>query len=219
MPAEGQGAALRAAAGVLAAAGIDVEWMTCGDADARGTCKEPLAPTELAVRLVRLPASLSARGQLQLGYALVNTREHNGKLATVYVDRVEWLAGEAGADSASLTGLAVAHEIGHLLLGTNEHAHAGLMRAVWSRAEIQRADAGDWLFSKGQASQMRASLTRRKGLRSVQRVSASCLAPGGADADTAADCAGNSTDCGGHSTDCAGGVVAAVRPVAAGPHR
>jgi hypothetical protein len=233
MPAVDQTAALRAAAGVLAAAGIDVEWLACVGEVVSPACNEPLAPSELSVRLVRLPAPLSADRQLQLGYSLVDTHAHDGTLATVYVDRVEWLAGEAGTDSAPLIGLAVAHEIGHLLLGTNAHARAGLMRALWSRTEIEHATASDWLFSKRQASQMRTSLARRKALRSSQRAVASCFSPGGDDADAAADCVERATDCAGGTAGCAGdtasragttaspagGVVAAIRPVAAAADR
>ncbi|PYR71118.1 MAG: hypothetical protein DMF88_00695, partial [Acidobacteria bacterium] len=43
MPAADQTVALRAAAGVLAAAGIDVTWVVCGDAaDVAGACGLPL---------------------------------------------------------------------------------------------------------------------------------------------------------------------------------
>jgi hypothetical protein len=92
-----------------------------------------LAGTEISVRLARLPAEPNGHGMLQLGYSLVNTQAGAGTLATMFVDRVEWLASQAGADAATVLGFAIAHEIGHLLLGTNAHAASGLMRAVWSR--------------------------------------------------------------------------------------
>ena len=101
MPAADQTVALRAAAGVLAAAGIDVMWLPCDHETAPSMCDRPLGPGELSVRFVKLPAAPSAHGQLQLGYSLVDTRVHEGSLATVYVDRVQWLAGQTGA--ASLT--------------------------------------------------------------------------------------------------------------------
>jgi hypothetical protein len=191
MPAADQTVALRAAAGVLAAAGIDVTWMRCAeDASVASACATPLGPTDLSVRFVRLPAAPSARGQLQLGYSLVNMDAHDGKLATVYVDRVQWLATQAGADSEVLLGFATAHEIGHLLLGTNAHGRSGLMRAVWSRTELQHADANDWLFSRGEASKMQASLAQRNGLRSSQfdLHATGCPASDGDDADPSTEC-------------------------------
>src|SRR5262249_36283823 len=154
-----QVAAMRAAATTLAAAGIDTNWLTCGDIPDAGTstrCDTPLAASELSVRFVNLPGTASPHGELPLGYSLVDMKAGAGKLATIYVDRVRWLAAEAGADMPTLVGLALAHEIGHLLLGTNTHARAGLMRAVWSRAELQRGEAADWLFGRSEAARMRA---------------------------------------------------------------
>lgn len=212
VPAADQAVALRAAATVLAAAGIGTSWLACGDValDPTATeCETPLDPSELSVRLVRLPGTVSARGELQLGYSLVDTAAGAGTLATIYADRVAWLAGEAGADTPTVVGLAIAHEIGHLLLGTNAHSATGLMRAVWSRAELQRNDAADWLFGRPTAARMRSSVQRLEGLRSSRRDfhAAACSAPVDGAFDPATD------------PECAGGVVASVRAVAAGAHR
>ena len=208
MPAADQTVALRAAAGVLAAAGIDVTWLHCGG-DALGTnpapCLAPLAPAELSVRFVRLAGTPSSRGQLQLGYSLVDTRIGEGTLATVFVDRVHWLAVQAGADTAVLLGFATAHEIGHLLLGTNAHGASGLMRAVWSRAELQHAEVNAWLFSRGEGLKMRTSLEQRNGLRSSQRDATGCPASDGHDPDA--------------STECGAGAVASLRGMAPGADR
>ena len=205
MPAPGRAAALRTAAGALTSALIEVSWLDCTEEQVDPACGAPLRSAELSVRLARLPARPSVRGQLQLGYSLVDMRTHDGTLATVYVDRVEWLADQAATDSTRLLGFAVAHEIGHLLLGTNDHARTGLMRALWSRAEVQAASTADWRFSNADASAMRASLMRRKGLEFRERDAAGCPAPRDHRADGAADCGRNA--------------FAALRGVAAGGHR
>ena len=195
MPAAEQTVALRAAAGVLAAAGIDVTWLPCGsDAAAAhaASCDTPPGRGVLSVRFVRLPGTPSARGELRLGYSLVDTGIGEGSLATMYVDRVQWLAAQAGADAAVLLGFAVAHEIGHLLLGTNAHAAAGLMRAVWSRAQLQHAEIGDWRFSPDEAVKMQSALEKRNGLRSSQRDATGCPAAGGDHPDASGDCGATS---------------------------
>jgi hypothetical protein len=212
VPAAVQAAAMRAAAMTLAAAGVGTSWQTCGEAsDAASSthCETPLGRSELSVRFVNLPGTASVHGELPLGYSLVDTTAGAGKLATIYVDRVRWLAVEAGIDMPTLVGLALAHEIGHLLLGTNRHARAGLMRAVWSRAELQRGEAADWLFGRSDAARMRASVLRLDGLRSSQRDlhAIGCSAPDGASA------AATST------TTCAGNALASLRGVAAGIDR
>jgi hypothetical protein len=165
MSAADQTVALRAAAGVLAAAGIDITWVVCGSGESGASpapCAAPLADDELAVRLVRLAGTPSARGELSLGYSLVDMPTAHGTLATVYVDRVEWLASQARCDGAKVLGFAVAHEVGHLLLGTNAHGATGLMRAVWLRSELQRNDPADWLFTTRESLAMTRALRRRE---------------------------------------------------------
>jgi hypothetical protein len=91
-------------------------------------------------------------------------------LATVYVDRVEWLASQAqcdgatipGCTAATVLGLAVAHELAHLLLGTNAHGATGLMRAAWSRSELQRNDPADWILTTGESHAMIRALRQRQ---------------------------------------------------------
>ena len=169
VPAADQTVALRAAAGVLAAAGLDITWLVCGRSDSAGNpaaCTKPLTRDELAVRLVRLPGSPSARGELSMGYSLIDTGLAGGSLATVYVDRVAWLSAQAGPHAAidcdTVLGYAIAHEIGHLLLGTNVHGAAGLMRAVWSRAQLQRNNPADWLFTTAEGLAMSTALRQRQ---------------------------------------------------------
>ena len=49
----------------------------------------------------------------------------------------------------------MAHEIGHLLLGTNAHSGTGLMREIWTLAELTRNRAQDWIFSGAQRETLR----------------------------------------------------------------
>ena len=208
MPAADQTVALRAAAGVLAAAGIDVTWLLCGEdasASSPRMCESPLGTTELSLRLVRLPGVPSARGQLQLGYSLCRYQGRRGE-ARDGVRRPRALARGAGRRRyGGVSGFAIAHEIGHLLLGTNAHSASGLMRAVWSRAELERTERADWLFSPEQAVQMRSSLAQRDGLRSSHGDANGCPASLG-DAD-------------GVSAECSGDALASLRGVAARPDR
>jgi hypothetical protein len=151
-------AALRVATGALRAGGIDLRWRNCDVAD---SCAMAPGRRELIVRLVRSPAQIAARTSsaprtdttpLVLGEAFIDTRERAGVLATVFVDRVELIAGLSETDATLLLGHAIAHELGHLLLGTNAHSVSGLMRAQWSSADIRRRARADWMLTTEDAA-------------------------------------------------------------------
>jgi hypothetical protein len=55
----------------------------------------------------------------------------------------------------------IAHEIGHMLLGTIAHSPVGLMRAEWVARDVHRDFPADWLFSTRESIAMRQRLTER----------------------------------------------------------
>ena len=110
------------------------------------------------IRFLRRPVPLDYAGQAPLGTSLIDTRAGSGSLATIYVDRVARFARDSGTQAGVLLGRAIAHEIGHLLLGTTAHTRTGLMRAVWSSDALQRSNAADWLFTPSDARAMRDGL-------------------------------------------------------------
>jgi hypothetical protein len=81
--------------------------------------------------------------------------------AGVFYDRVEKLARGDAASTAMILGHAMAHELGHLLLGTNSHSRHGLMKAQWNRRDLQLASAGDLDFMAHQALSLRDETVRR----------------------------------------------------------
>ena len=154
--------ALEEAKAILAHAGFAPEWITCAaGATTPPRCTVPLAGAELAVRFATPPPHARTVGALPLGYSLVDPETQSGALATVYLDRVKWLARTSTAQVATLLGRVIAHELGHLLLGTPQHSRFGVMRAVWSREMVRDNHPGTWRFSVGEAKQMRAAVTAR----------------------------------------------------------
>jgi len=137
-------AALETAAQTLRPADLEVTWLSCS-VSSGGRCTVPPGRGELMVRLIRAGKD-SAAGDDSLGTALVDPATGTGVLATVYVDRVERLARGSEGDLGTLLGRAMAHEIGHLLMGRSAHAVRGLMRPRWTRAEVSRNARSDWRF-------------------------------------------------------------------------
>jgi hypothetical protein len=157
---------LKVAASIVSPASVELVWRICdqpaGPAPStgsrrQGACDKPLAYRELAVRIVRSGVVQDAtRKELPLGDAMINMATGTGVLATVYIDRVNWMAEHSGVDPHALLGRAIAHELGHLLMATGAHGPNGLMRPVWSQSEIRRRQVDDWIFRPHEIAAIRA---------------------------------------------------------------
>jgi hypothetical protein len=66
---------------------------------------------------------------------------------------------QSPAELSTLLGYAMAHELGHLLLGTNSHSPTGLMRADWRTKDLIDMSQGGLRFSEEQARAMKAKLS------------------------------------------------------------
>jgi hypothetical protein len=148
--------ALKGAGDILADADVSVDWRDCSPRafGMHPACSSAPSPGEIVVRLVRLAATDGSRA---LGEAFVNRAGGRGVLATVFVDRIEAIAALSKTDVVSFVSRVIAHEIGHLLLGTNSHTERGLMREVWSLKDLARDRAEDWLFSRADVDRLRQS--------------------------------------------------------------
>jgi len=152
---------LKIAASIVSAAAVELLWITCTEparlamSTNKSACETPLAPGELAVRIVR-SGVVGTRGELPLGDATMNSQTGKGVLATIYIDRVNWMAEQAGVDAGALLGRAIAHELGHLLMATGVHGSNGLMRPVWSQSEIRRRQIDDWIFRPREIAAIKA---------------------------------------------------------------
>lgn len=137
------------------AAGIEVEWRQCHTRrgpSALASCHEVLRSREIVMRIAATPRS--ERNPDALGFAYIDAQSRRGTLGTVYADRVRSLARRRGADPSQMLGRAMAHEVAHLLLGSDEHASSGVMRRVLSG----RDHSADWVFSPEEAGRMREAL-------------------------------------------------------------
>jgi hypothetical protein len=56
---------------------------------------------------------------------------------------------------------AVAHEIGHLLLGQQGHFPTGIMRERWQRRDYEAPPLGAFKFTPEQAEQVRTQVSER----------------------------------------------------------
>jgi hypothetical protein len=113
----------------------------------------------LVVRLTYSSPTAPDGNRRAFGYSLIDASTGTGRLSTVFVDRVDWLASTGKAVRAEVLGRAIAHELGHLMLGSNEHTTRGLMREAWTADELVRNRPEDWQFSPAQRAVLRARWT------------------------------------------------------------
>ena len=83
-----------------------------------------------------------------------------GGFAYVSYPMVETLTKTAGTSESQVLGVAIAHEIGHLLLGA-AHSQTGIMCVRWRRPHFELMRTGRLLFTPEQAIQIKAEVMRR----------------------------------------------------------
>ena len=144
------GEAQKKAGLIYAGAGIDVMWM------------EPRSGGRPATGHVRLVVSVAAiapqKKAMVLGYASRSERT-GGTISFAFFSRVKEFARVHNAEVSQVLAYVIAHETGHLLLPHNSHSDAGIMRAVWKRADMAPAKQDLMRFSDEQAEYIRQTLT------------------------------------------------------------
>jgi hypothetical protein len=88
---------------------------------------------------------------------------HSGIRVKIYYDRVQ--ASNAHGNTASaILGHVLAHEIGHVLLGTNRHARVGLMQASWDDLSFKLMASALLSFAPDEVRSMQERLSARQAL-------------------------------------------------------
>jgi hypothetical protein len=137
LPATDIAAACRAAAHIYAQAGVWFRWQDSGTLPVSLVLLSH-ERTEAKAVAENIPGGVLGRGAATTGRAYA----FSGRVATV--------AARTGSDPVALLGTVIAHELGHVLLGTAGHAADGIMRADLN----PRAKAGS--FTEAQAARLRA---------------------------------------------------------------
>jgi hypothetical protein len=129
------------AAFILAKAGIVVSWS--------GGC---------AIQVQIANSTLHTTSVDALGFAILPPGDSG--YAAISYPAVEREATFQQADPGNLLGAAIAHEVGHLLLGP-VHSNTGVMRARFRSREIQLAGRGELLFDGGQSAKIREKISEK----------------------------------------------------------
>lgn len=168
----------RETARIFRLAGIEIAWINCNVGAEPDECAQFLGANQFVVHIVK---SGVTRTKCVLGQSFLG-EDGTGKYTDVYFERIEWAHREFDADMALLLGRVSAHELGHLLLGTNAHANVGIMKPQWDLESPRRMDTGTLVFTKQQARLMKTRITRNGQNASVLRTSFDSALPAGSGA-------------------------------------
>jgi len=141
---------------------IGAQWVSISARPATWTerdCQEPAGGVTVGLRLLGPAAAIRRAGFAEDLAGFATGRD----LASIFYRRVEDLAWGADKDENEtplILGNVMAHELGHLLLGTNSHSPSGIMCANWDEDYLRQALRGHQFFSPEQSALMRAAVLR-----------------------------------------------------------
>jgi hypothetical protein len=139
-------------------AGVEVEWADCPlkdeDPSLYPDCPATVDASQLFLRILPKTAGKMQDG----GQAFVAAR-----IANIFWNRVEEQAQRLNVSAARVMGHTVAHELGHLLLGSNSHSSVGIMTARWDAPTMTRICQEGLYFNSQQSELIRSEVRNRKG--------------------------------------------------------
>jgi hypothetical protein len=158
VPAQILNEAQRRASLIFRKAGVEVEWADCPlnneDPSLYPGCPEVWGATKFFLRI--LPAT-KTQSHVS-GEAFVAAR-----IANIFWSRVEEQAQKLNISAPRFLAHTVAHELGHLLLGSNSHSPTGIMSARWDAPTVTRISQEGLYFNSQQSELIRSEMRKRKG--------------------------------------------------------
>ncbi len=174
VPAKVMTAAENEARRLLRRAGIETEWSGCpknpNERDRYPNCREPLGEGDVFLHVMAQPVEGYHVTSSGFGSTLQPGRGGSAEHVYAFYGRVKETAGKVEQlPPATLLGYVIAHEIGHLLLGPDNHSSRGIMRAHWGREDLEQMQSGKLAFLEEQAATMQAALQRRARIEIAAR--------------------------------------------------
>ena len=134
---------------LLVSSGISVQVKVC-KSDLESHCETQTGFTILIVRLVaRNMQKISNVRQRRLGQSYAD--HQGGKYAFVFLEQIQDSAAQANVSWITVLAYTIAHEVGHLLLGSESHTGRGLMKANWDQSDYLEMSQGHLYFSNQQS--------------------------------------------------------------------
>jgi hypothetical protein len=149
-------------------AGLETVWLNCSPKLER----EKLEPgscyfsdtTHLTLKISPHAMNAKVRDRIEVLGTAYPDEKGAGYFAYVFYDRIQELAQRRRLGHALLADV-MAHEIGHLLLGSTSHSPSGIMCAHWNYEQLRNVSEGAMAFVPAQSRIMRDRLRVRQSER------------------------------------------------------
>jgi hypothetical protein len=158
---------------ILAGTGLSVQIQVCRGSLAVSCEGQNGLARSLTIRLVA-GGSKTKDSVLRAPLGQSMADHQGGTYASIFMERIQDAAAEANVPSDTVLAYAVAHEVGHLLLGDNAHTPRGVMKGNWDRKDYEAMNQNQFHFIEGQAHQ----LASRFGGSSSANVQSPLVVPG-----------------------------------------
>lgn len=145
---------------ILRLAGLDVIWLKAGTGTDHEATATHVSGTRGCLR-VEIAAELITRADRQAGPAALGLAlpfSCTGLNVRLFRDRIDAAAERQNLSASVVAAHALAHEIGHVLLGNNSHSIHGLMSARWDSDAYNRMRVGALRFTPHEALVIRTAL-------------------------------------------------------------
>lgn len=144
-------------------AGLETVWLNCS---AKLEEVEPSScrfsdTTHLTLKIIPRAVNVQVRDRLNVLGTSYPDEKGVGYFAYVFYDRVQELAERRKLGPALLANV-MAHEIGHLLLGSNTHSLSGIMCAQWNYDQLRNVGEGVMSFLPSESRTIRDRLRARQ---------------------------------------------------------
>jgi hypothetical protein len=144
--------------------GLRAVWLECpvepSTTGPQRPCQKTPDATDLRLRVLAAPIQNKFQATV-FGFAV------HPVLASVYYDYAvrRGKSDDAEVEIPIILGCAIAHELGHLLLGTNSHSDKGIMQPRWEPSQVRQLMMGTLLFTTEQSKLMREQAQTRTRLQ------------------------------------------------------
>lgn len=142
---------------IFSKAGLDITWRNCPCSDETFGSGENTGPSVLVLHVTTHIAATTSDPTFGVAFLDENGV---GRYADIFWQKVQQFQQGSQANLAAILGSVMAHEMGHLLLGSNAHAIGGIMQPRWNAPELRRIAMGTFLFLPEQVQRMHARVSR-----------------------------------------------------------